>query len=192
MPKFFSRTVIAGLSLVLAACGQSSISLSAAPPETTGEVQTLSEFPIPTQAIAIAAPVEDVWAAFTTSEGYQAWASPFAVIDLRVNGTIEASYADDATVGDPANIVISILAYLPEQFLVLKTIQAPPDFASQDVLDRLVSVVEFESLEPNLTRVTISGVGYTDEDSPMREFFLQANAWSLGQLNAHLTEAASE
>ncbi len=192
MSKFFSRAVMVSFGLLLAACGQSSISLSAEPPENTGEVQTLSEYPIPTQAITIAAPVEDVWAAFTTSEGYQAWASPFAVIDLRVNGTIEASYADGATVGDPANIVISILAFLPEELLVLKTIQAPPDFASQDVLDRLVSVIEFESLESNLTRVKISGVGYTDEDSPMREFFLQANAWSLGQLNAHLTGATSE
>ncbi|MEE2527354.1 SRPBCC domain-containing protein [Hyphobacterium sp. HN65] len=159
----------------------------------TGVVETLSEYPIPSQTIVLPVSVTDAWAAFTTSEGYSSWAAPFAVVDLRVNGTIEASYAENAVAGDPANIVISIPAYLPERLLVMKTIQAPPGFATPELLDRLVSIVEFEAVGPSRTRITLSAVGYTDEDEEMRTGFLRANAWVLGQLHAYLTgDTASE
>lgn len=182
--------LIASLALLgtcLAACAPSpQVADTAVGAEASTDVETLSEFPIPVQRVVIRAPVREVWDAFTTTEGYSAWAAPFAVVDLRVNGTIEASYADGASAGDPANIVLSIPAYLPERMLVLKTIQAPPGFASDETLERLVSIIEFEALGPDATRVTLSGVGYTEDDDEMRTGFLRANAWTLGQLRTYL------
>ena len=163
----------------------SSTGPSAAAQDNPG-VETLSEYPIPVQTARIAAPVEDVWDAFTTSDGYMGWAAPFAVIDLRVNGSIEASYAPDAVAGDPGNIIISIPAYIPERLLVLKTTQAPPEVATAEVLDRLVSIIEFDAIGPDETELRLTGVGYTPEDDQMREAFLQWNAWSLEQLRAYL------
>lgn len=187
---------IASLALLgtcLAACAPSpQVADAPVNADAATGVETLSEFPIPVQRVVIRAPVRDVWDAFTTTEGYSAWAAPFAVVDLRVNGTIEASYADGASAGDPANIVLSIPAYLPQRMLVLKTIQAPPGFASEETLERLVSIIEFEALGPDATRVTLSGVGYSEDDDEMRTGFLRANAWTLGQLQTYLEAETPE
>ena len=178
-----------GMSLLFTPASLASDDTAAASRTETGTVRTLSEFPIPSQSIVLPVSVADAWEAFTTSEGYSSWAAPFAVIDFRVNGTIEASYAEGAQAGDPGNIVISIPAYLPERLIVLKTVQAPPGFASPELLDRLVSVVEFEALSPTTSRVTLSAVGYTESEDEMRSGFLQANAWALGQLHAYLANS---
>jgi len=170
----------------MAACSSPAPEQYSAVTETSTSVETLSEYPIPVQSIILRAPIAEVWEAFTTSEGYAAWAAPFAIVDLRVNGTIEASYADGATSGDPANIILSIPAYLPERLLVLKTTQAPPGFASEETLERLVSIIEFEALTPISTRITLSGIGYTEDDDEMRTGFLRANAWTLDRLRSHL------
>jgi uncharacterized protein YndB with AHSA1/START domain len=138
------------------------------------------------QSRVLDAPVADVWAAFTTTEGYSAWAAPFAEIDFRVGGTIEASYAENPVLGDPANIIIEIQAYLPERLLVLKTVQAPPGVADEDTLARLVSVFEFEDLGDQTTRLTISGVGYTEADQVMRDSFADGINWTMSALETYL------
>ena len=45
-------------------------------------------------SLVIPADRKAVWARFTTTEGYKAWATPMAKVDFGLNGLIEASYDD--------------------------------------------------------------------------------------------------
>lgn len=180
-----------GVVLLIAGFVTACSTFAVEPPETeaTGVVETHQSGGILQQSIIVPAPIETVWAAFTTDDGYEAWAAPFAHIDLRVGGLMETSYMPGAEIGDPDNIRIGIEAYIPERLLVLKTISAPADVASPEMLDRLVSIFEFEPVGEDATRIMVSGVGYgEDEDSlRLRDFFIEGNAWSLRQLHASLT-----
>lgn len=156
------------------------------------EVETLSVSPVVTQTVVLEASAEAVWNAFTTKAGYEGWAVPFARIDLAVGGQIEASYADNPQAGSPDNIVIEIQAYLPQELLVLKTVQAPPGTMDQDTLDRLVSIFEFQAIDAQTTRLTVHGVGYEESDEALKQFFIQGNAWSMQQLSAYLATVEDE
>ncbi|MEM5518729.1 SRPBCC domain-containing protein [Henriciella sp. AS95] len=184
---------IASLLLALAACvsSETPVEETALP---SGVVETVTTENILEQTIIVDAPVSDVWDAFTTSEGYMAWATPFAVIDLEIGGQIESSYELDAQAGESDNIKLEILAYLPQELLVLKTVQAPPGFASQETLDRLVSVFEFDPVSDTRTLVTISGVGYGDDEESkrLREFFVEGNAYSLRALHNSFTAGPTD
>lgn len=142
------------------------------------------------QEIVIDAPVEDVWDAFTTSEGWESWATPFAHVDLRVGGLIETSYKPDAKRGDAGNIHNRILSYLPFRMLSIRAVQAPPGFEYADLLSELHSVIEFEALAGKRTRVAISGVGYRSGEGfdKLLGFFRQGNAWTFERLKRRFTE----
>ncbi|MEO9633686.1 MAG: SRPBCC domain-containing protein [Parasphingorhabdus sp.] len=160
-------------------------------PEITDlEIADADERIILQNIAVISSPVADVWAAFATEDGYKSWAVPVAFVDFRVGGFFETSYNPEAKIGDPANIKNEILAYIPEQLLVLKNTQAPPGFASRDILDRLVSVFQFEALENGQTKITISGIGYGPDEESQRlvKFFKAGNSWSLGELNKMLAK----
>jgi uncharacterized protein YndB with AHSA1/START domain len=115
-------------------------------------------------SINIPAPPHDVFTAFTTSEGFASWAVPIANVEFRIGGYIESSYDPSAKPGDPGNIKNQIVAYVPDRFLVLRNIQAPPGFADPELFQRTVTVIEFIALEAHHTRVTITNAGYGSGD----------------------------
>src|SRR5690606_10821496 len=94
------------------------------------------------QSIEVDAPLETVWEVFTTAEGWESWAVPFARVDLRVGGIIEPSYDPGANPGDRANIRSRILSFLPYRMLSIQAVQAPPGFEYADLLPSLHSVIE--------------------------------------------------
>ena len=111
-------------------------------------------------SIDVAAPAQQVFAAFTTSEGFASWATPVAHVELRVGGFIEASYDANAKIGDPANIRNEILAYVPDRLLVIRNVQAPPGFADPDLFRHTATVIEFTPSDASHTHVTITNAGY--------------------------------
>lgn len=108
------------------------------------------------------AAVEDVWTAFTTSEGLRSFVAPVAHIDFRVGGRWEASYDPAAEIGDPGNIVNEVLAYLPEEMLSIRVLEAPPDFPHPDVIRQVSTVIQMEPVSPDRTRLVISMVGWRE------------------------------
>lgn len=110
----------------------------------------------------IDAPVEEVWSAFTTSEGLRSFVAPVATIDFGVGGRWEASYDPRAEIGDPENIVNEVLAYLPGKMLAIRVVRTPPDFPHPDVIRRISTVMRMEPAGPGRTRVVISMVGWRD------------------------------
>ena len=180
--------VVRPLVLILAA------SSTQAGDVTTSEQRLEDGSRVLRQEVVVNAPVEDVWAAFTTSAGWESWAVPFAHVDLRVGGIIETSYHADAKLGDAGNIHNQILSFLPYRMLSIQAVQAPPGFAHADLLPSLHSVIEFEAIDDSHTRVMISGVGYREGEGydALLEFFRQGNAWTFERLKKRFDEGPLE
>lgn len=111
-------------------------------------------------SVEVPATAHDVFAAFTTSEGFSSWAVPLAKIDLRIGGFIEASYDAHAKLGDPGNIRNKIVAYVPDRLLVIRNAQAPPGFADPELFRRTVTIIELVPLAASRTQVTLTNAGY--------------------------------
>lgn len=128
------------------------------------------------QEVIINAPVDDVWQAYTTSEGWTAWVAPRAEVDLRLGGTILTSY--EGEIGGAATNRLEIVNYVPRRLLSLKPDYSPnwPDVMKNDG-DRLINVVVFETQSDEVTIVKSYGIGYKDapEYDELMGFFIQAN-----------------
>lgn len=111
-------------------------------------------------SVDVPAPAHDVFAAFTTSEGFSSWAVPVAKIDFRVGGMIEASYNPHAKMGDPDNIKNAIVAYIPDRFLIIRNVQAPAGFVDSSLFQKTVTMIELVPLDAKSTRVTLTNAGY--------------------------------
>ena len=131
-------------------------------------------------SLVIPAERKAVWARFTTTEGYKAWATPMAKVDFGLNGLIEASYNADARLGDADNIRNRIIAYVPERMLVQKNENAPAALPGREKFSEIVTVIELEDA-PGGTKVTISGVGYKPGEpyDTLFNHFAWGNAYSL-------------
>ncbi|WP_337186882.1 SRPBCC domain-containing protein [Phenylobacterium sp.] len=125
-----------------------------------------------------------VWQAFATAEGWRAWATPLAAVDLRVGGVIETSYDTRAQIGNPENIKNQITAYVPERLLVFRNIQAPSGLPGRERFGETAAIVELEDAGAGQTRVTLTGVGYAPGEpfDTLYRHFAWGNAYSLMKL----------
>lgn len=130
------------------------------------------------------APTPEVWALFTTSEGYRKLGVAHAEVDLRIGGEIRSHYDPKGRLGDPETIVNEILAYEPERMLAIRVKQAPASFPHRSALDGTWSVIYFAPAGANVTQVRIVGLGYTDSEASraMQKFFADGNRWTLDHL----------
>src|ERR1700722_16997361 len=85
------------------------------------------------QSVVIEAPVAVLWRAFVDPKQFERWNSPVAAIDLRVGGTLEASYDPTHKIGDPDNIKHRIVTFIPNQLLVFQNFQAPHELPHADL-----------------------------------------------------------
>lgn len=133
----------------------------------------------------VKAPIDAVWAAFTTSDGFSKWAAPFARIDLRVGGYFETSYSASAVAGAPDNIRNEIVALVPQRLVVIRNVQAPPKVPfDAPSFQKTQTAVHFQSLDARTTRVTLQNAGYLEGpgfDSTYRHF-LMGNTWMINKL----------
>jgi uncharacterized protein YndB with AHSA1/START domain len=129
--------------------------------------------------VSIEAPVAEVWKAYTTSEGYAAWAAPVVEVDLRAGGSIRSHYDPDAKLGDPQTNRLRIVNYVPERLLTLQADVSEnwPEILRADA-ENLYNVILFESPTPDTTRILSYGLGYRDstEMRGLMGFFEVANA----------------
>ena len=139
------------------------------------------------QEISVSAPIEDVWSAYTTDDGWTAWAAPKAKVDLRVGGTIRTAYQGE--VGGSDTNTLHIINYVPERILTLRAELSSnwPEIMQKDA-EKLSNVVIFDELATNTTRIQSYGVGYTDapEYDQMMSFFIRANESLYQNLRTYL------
>lgn len=153
---------------------------------TTGWVQAAlgqSTAPLEHEGI-VAAPIEKVWAAWTTRAGLESWMAPHASIDWRIGGRMRSNYNPAGSLDDPSVIENEILTYEPLRMFSMRVSQAPADFPFANAIRDMWTVVYFEPVDAAHTRVRIVSLGFTadDESQQMRAFFEQGNAITLAQL----------
>jgi uncharacterized protein YndB with AHSA1/START domain len=139
-------------------------------------------------SIAIDAPVGKIWKLLISAEGWQSWAVPVAWIDFGIGGMVETSYTATAVRGQPGNIKNAILAYVPEQLLVLRNVQAPVNFEYAEDFGRTVTVINLRSISKNRSQVELDGVGFltTPAFDTLLKKFRFGDSWTL----EHLKRAA--
>ena len=139
------------------------------------------------QEMTVAAPVEAVWAAYTTTDGWTAWASPKAEVDLRVSGTIRTAY--EGEIGGSSTNTLHIVNYVPNRLLTLRAELTSnwPEVLQEDA-DKMSNVILFDEVGDNLTRIQSYGIGYSDapEVRQMMGFFVKANESLFQNLRTYL------
>ena len=132
----------------------------------------------------VAAPLDAVWAAWTTGDGLRSWLAPHADIDVRVGGLMRTNYNAQGALGDPQTIENAILSFEPQRMLSIRVARFPEGFPFPNAIGDMWTVLYFQPAGPNETRVRIVGLGFntTDESQQMRAFFERGNATTLEQL----------
>lgn len=139
-------------------------------------------------SIIIDAPVSTLWKLLVSSEGWQSWAVPVAWVDFGIGGSIETSYTATAARGQAGNIKNLIVAYVPQQLLVLRNVQAPPNFEHAEAFGKTVTAINLRSISKNRTQVELDGVGFlpTPAFDTLLKRFRFGDSWTL----EHLKRAA--
>jgi uncharacterized protein YndB with AHSA1/START domain len=139
----------------------------------------------------VAAPVSEVWKAFSTDEGFKRWAVPVAHIALGNDGMMESSYSLSGKIGDPDNIKNRIVAYFPEKLLVMQNAHVPKGAPFDPVLiANLRTIITFEAVDATHTKVTEAQVGYGEGAGydDMYRHFRDGNAYALQTLAKSFTD----
>lgn len=139
-------------------------------------------------SVTIDAPVSKIWKLLSSSEGWQSWAVPVAWVDFGIGGMVETSYAATAVRGQAGNIKNSIVAYVPEQLLVLRNVQAPPNFEHAEDFGKTVTAINLRSISKDRSQVELDGVGFlaTPAFDTLLKNFKFGDSWTL----EHLKRAA--
>jgi uncharacterized protein YndB with AHSA1/START domain len=124
------------------------------------------------------APLEQVWAAYTTQAGLESWMVAHAEIDLKVGGLMKTTYDPKVAVDDAKAIHNTILSYEPMRMVSFRVTKAPQGFPFPNAIKNMWTVVYFEAQGEKATRVreVSMGFGNDDESKKMREFFNRGNA----------------
>jgi uncharacterized protein YndB with AHSA1/START domain len=145
-----------------------------------------------TQSIIIYTSLDKVWKSYTEPEEWKKWVTPVVEMDFKINGTIKSHYDSTAAIGDKGTIVNHILNYIPYQQI---TMQAElnenfPAFMKGEEKN-LYSIVEFERLNENKTKLTIYGIGYKNEQQwlDLLKFFIQGNEMTMNKLKKYLEQS---
>lgn len=143
------------------------------------------------QEVSFEAPIADVWRAYITAEGWTAWASPKAEIDLRVGGTIRTAYQGE--IGGSNTNTLHIVNYVPEKLLTLRAeLSSSWPAIMQEDAEKLTNVILFDEPTDGITRIQSYGIGYTDapEYDELMGFFIKANEGLYKNLRAYLETGA--
>jgi uncharacterized protein YndB with AHSA1/START domain len=139
-------------------------------------------------SIVIDAPVDKIWKLLSSSDGWKSWAVPVAWVEFGIGGVVETSYTATAVRGQPGNIKNAIVAYVPDQLLVLRNVQAPPNFEHAEDFGKTVTAINLRTISKNRSAVELDGVGFlaTPAFDTLLKKFKFGDSWTL----EHLKRAA--
>ena len=125
------------------------------------------------------APIDQVWAAFTTREGLESWRAAHAKIELKIGGTMKIQVLAEGTIDDAKAVEYIILSYDPMRMLSLKVTKAPDVFPFPNAIKNIWTVFYFVPEGDKATRVreVSMGFGNDDESKRMLEYRLDAKIW---------------
>ena len=148
-----------------------------------GVVRAQEDHPLVHEGL-VNAPLDQVWAAFTTKAGLESSTVAHAEIELKIGGTMKTQYDPRGTTDDAKAIVNVILSYEPMRMLSFKVTKAPQGFPFVNAITNMWTVLYFEAEGEKATRVReiCMGFGEDDESKRMRGFFDRGNAFTMQQL----------
>jgi uncharacterized protein YndB with AHSA1/START domain len=130
----------------------------------------------------VPATMEDVWHAWTTTEGTKTFFSPQTHVKLTVGGPYEIRFNLDAPAGSQGSEGCTVLSYLPLEMLSFSW-NAPPEFGELRGQHTMV-VLRFEEVEPGKVKVVLwhHGWGKGDDWEKLYDYFDKAWSYVLGNL----------
>jgi uncharacterized protein YndB with AHSA1/START domain len=130
----------------------------------------------------VPATLDEVWNAWTTTEGVKTFFSSQAMVELAVGGAYEIHFLLDAPPGSKGSEDCQVLSYLPKEMLSFSW-SAPPEFGELRE-KRTIVVLRFEELEPGKVKVILSqhGWGKGEEWEKLYDYFEKAWSYVLGNL----------
>ncbi|MBS1713268.1 MAG: SRPBCC domain-containing protein [Armatimonadetes bacterium] len=138
-------------------------------------------------AAIVPGPVKDVWRAFTTTEGIKSWMVAEGDVDLKIGGKIRTGYQPGTDLSGPDAIENTIIAFDPERMLAIRNTKSPETFPFKKAISQVWTVVYFDPIGAEKTRVTSKMIGFRreDESMKMRRFFMDGNKQTLNSLIKH-------
>ncbi len=127
------------------------------------------------EKITVKAGVNEVWKAWTTSEGIKSFFAPDAKIDAKVDGAFEVYMLPSAPVGLRGADDMRFLA-IQDKKMISFTWNAPPSLANVRK-HRTVVIVRFNPRGDQLTDVTLHHVGWGDGDEWDKAHGYFVKAW---------------
>jgi uncharacterized protein YndB with AHSA1/START domain len=123
----------------------------------------------------VAAPPADVFAALTSPERVRTWLGVRANIELRIGGTYELLFLEDAPSGSQGSEGCRILAYVPGEMLAFSW-NSPPTPSLGEIRDRHTWVVITLTPDQSGTRVRLvhTGMGEGELWAENRRYFQRA------------------
>jgi uncharacterized protein YndB with AHSA1/START domain len=114
--------------------------------------------PIIVEEAVVAAPVADVYAAWTTPEGIQGFFEVDAAVGLRIGGPMEFYFIAEAEPGGKGSEGCQILSYVPNEMLSFSW-SAPPQFPDERP-QRTWVVIDFTDNGDGTTGVRLRHLGF--------------------------------
>lgn len=132
--------------------------------------------------MVVPASLEEVWKAWTTTDGVKTFFSSEAKVELAAGGAYEIYFDLDAPYGLRGSEDCRVLSYLPMEMLSFEW-NAPPDFGDLRGKHTIV-VLQFEEIGPDQVKVKLSQLGWGkgEEWDKLFEYFDKAWSWVLGNL----------
>lgn len=143
------------------------------------------------QEFTVKTSLENAWNAYTTSEGWEAWVAPMAVVNLKPGGTISTNYNPNGKLGDSTTNYLTIVNYIPFYQLTLQAQvkEEWPQYLKDDA-DNMYNIITFEPIDKGACKVISYGVGYrqTPEHAGVLGYFTKANEGLLRKLIEYLEQ----
>ena len=134
--------------------------------------------------VTVNAGLEDVWKAWTTSEGLMSFMAPVVHVELKTGGVFDSNYRVGSKLGDPGTIHNQVLNYVPMEMFSIKvnlTQQFPPRPRDAGTLFAVITFQE-AGRKKVLVAVSMLGWGEGEDWNQVYEHFNWGNAFTLGQL----------
>lgn len=136
----------------------------------------------------------ELWAAFTTREGMESWMVARADVDLKIGGSMRTLYSKDGVLGDENTISSEFISLDSPRMYSTRITKPPKKFPFMNAWKSVWTVVYFEPVTANTTKVTVRMRGYdeSEESQKMREFFVRGNQYTLDSLAKKFSKPPDE
>jgi len=138
-------------------------------------------------------PLDTVWWRWTTHEGLKTFFGSDNKIELMPNGAFEIYFLLENPAGLRGSEGCKVLSFLPQRYFSFSW-NAPPQFEEVRKSDyKTWIVVEFNAISDNQTQITLTHLGWSDDErwTPVFDYFSKAWDVALNNLSKNVQNEAT-